>query len=481
LRVAGGEQEARPDDDGARRRRSGYRDLAVKISTPSAAADSGAPAAEPAERLAPGALVADRYRVVSFLDEGAMGAVYRVEHQHMRKAFALKVLHHALLSRPEIVARFEREARAAGSIDHPNVAAATDFGRLPDGSFFLILEFVRGRNLRDEVAAGALEPERAARIVRGIVAGVGAAHAKGIVHRDLKPENIMLVEHDGDPDFVKVLDFGIAKIDSLAPASSGIATPLTRMGALMGTLEYMSPEQAMGNPVDARSDLYSIGVIFYELLSGQCPFEGDAVRLIQQHVLGEVPPLPVDATTRLDPRIPRIVSKLLAKQPEERFATAGELGVALSEVSAPPRVVVPPPQPAPLSARERLGGSLKAVAAAPRAVRLGAGVLVLTLAAIALIAGALHRSGNRDASAGTAEPAPAPESLSSAIRFAPAATSAPPALALPRAPTPADSASAPAPPPRSAPAASAAGSAAQAHRKTGPGGIYIPPPKDWFR
>jgi serine/threonine protein kinase len=426
--------------------------------------------------------VADRYRVVSFLDEGAMGAVYRVEHQHMRKAFALKVLHHALLTRPEIVARFEREARAAGSIDHPNVAAATDFGRLPDGSFFLILEFVRGRNLRDEVAAGALEPDRAARIVRGIVAGVGAAHAKGIVHRDLKPENIMLVEHDGDPDFVKVLDFGIAKIDSLAPAGAAIPTPLTRMGAVMGTLEYMSPEQAMGNPVDARSDLYSIGVIFYELLSGQCPFEGDPVRLIQQHVLGDVPPLPVDVTTKLDPRIPRIVSRLLAKQPEERFATAGELGVALGEVAAPPRIVVPPPRAAPLPARERLGGSIKAVAAAPRAVRVGAGILLLALAAIALIAIALHRSGDRDASAGVAEPAPTPESLSSTVRFAPAATSvpsAPPPLALPRAPAPADSAIAP--PPRSAASAPAAGSAAPAHRKTGPGGIYIPPPKDWFK
>ncbi len=124
-----------------------------------------------AQRLETGAVVAERYRVVSFLGEGGMGAVYRVEHQHIRKAYALKVLHRNLMAMPEAVARFEREAVAAGSIDHPNVAAATDFGRLPDGSFFLILEFVPGRSLRDELEAGPLEAVRASKIMRGIVAG----------------------------------------------------------------------------------------------------------------------------------------------------------------------------------------------------------------------------------------------------------------------------------------------------------------------
>jgi serine/threonine-protein kinase len=456
--------------------------FAVTISTPrTTAAESGIHIAEPEPRLSPGALVAERYRVVSFLGEGGMGAVYRVEHQHMRKAFALKVLHRAFLSRPEIVARFEREARAAGSIDHPNVAAATDFGQLPDGSFFLILEFVGGRSLRHEIAGGALEPDRARRIVSGIVAGVGAAHAKGIVHRDLKPDNVMLVDHDGDPDFVKVLDFGIAKVEPLAPTGAGgVATPLTQMGAVIGTLEYMSPEQALGNPVDARSDLYSIGVIFYELLSGQCPFDGDAVGLLKQHVLGDVPALPTDVAAKLDPRIARIVYKLLAKQPAERFATAAEVGVALSEAAAAPRIVVSPtPRPTKLAVRERVHGAVKAFTAAPRAVRVGALALLLAIAAIGV---ALHLAGDRDGSTGVVPPAPVAEPPPAAARIVPPGTAiprAPSALALPRAPAPADSATATPPPPRGGPAGPAP--AAPVHRRTGPGGIYIPPPKDWFR
>ena len=464
--------------------------FAVTTSTPgAAAAESGAQAAESEQRLAPGTLVAERYRVEGFLGEGGMGAVYRVEHQHMRKAFALKVLHRSLLNRPEVVARFEREARAAGSIDHPNVAAATDFGRLPDGSFFLILEFVRGRNLRDEIAAGAIEPHRAARIVRGIAAGVGAAHAKGVIHRDLKPENVMLVEHDGDPDFVKVLDFGIAKIEPSAQGGpEGAAAPLTRMGAVMGTLEYMSPEQAMGNPVDARSDLYSIGVIFYELLSGQCPFEGEAVRVLQQHVLEEVPPLPLELAARLDPRIPGMVSRLLAKQREERFATAAELGAALSEVGAPTRIVVSPPPPAPLAVRDRLQGAARALAASPRTVRALA-IAFLAVIALAAIGAALHRAGEGDGSDGPVQRVPTSEAPPAAVRLlAPSATGVSPAPSvlvppplLPPAPTPAASATAPPTAQRSAAAGSASGAAAPAHRRTGPGGIYIPPPRDWFK
>jgi tRNA A-37 threonylcarbamoyl transferase component Bud32 len=456
----------------------------VTISTPKPTAAEGRDRApEDAQpRLAPGTLVAERYRVVSFLDEGGMGAVYRVEHQHMRKAFALKVLHRSLVNRSEIVARFEREAVAAGSIDHPNVAAATDFGRLPDGSFFLILELVQGRSLRDELQAGGLEPDRASKIVRGIVAGVGAAHARGIVHRDLKPENVMLVDHHGDPDFVKVLDFGIAKVEGLVPpGAGGVATPLTQMGAVIGTLEYMSPEQALGNPVDVRSDLYSIGVIFYELLAGQCPFEGSGVHLLQQHVLGEVPSLPAQVVATLDPRVAGIVRKLLAKQPEHRFATAAELAAALGEIAAPRRVVVsPPPPPMPPGVRDRvhgLAGLTRVFAQAPLAVRLGVPALVLAIAAIGV---ALHGAG--DATVGVTERAHGGGPLSSALPDVPSATAVPAAassLALPPAPAPVESATAS--PQRRSVAPAPTGSTGAAHRRTGPGGIYIPPPRDWFK
>src|SRR4051812_15506702 len=195
----------------------------------------------PPDALAPGTIVADRYRIESPLGEGGMGAVYLAEHVHMRKRVALKVLHAEWSRSPDIVARFEREAIAAGKIAHPNVAAATDFGRLPDGTFFLVLEYVSGGTLRSALEGGALETSRALKIVRGIGMAIGAAHAKGIVHRDLKPENVMLLARDGDPDFVKVLDFGVAKVEVASVSAGAAGTPgttaaaLTKVGSIIGT------------------------------------------------------------------------------------------------------------------------------------------------------------------------------------------------------------------------------------------------------
>ena len=278
-----------------------------------------------AQRLETGSMVGDRYRVEGLVGEGGMGVVYRVTHVRMRKTFALKVLHAALSQSKELVLRFEREAVAVGSIDHPNVAGATDFGQLPDGSFFLVCEFIDGRSLRAEIEAGPMPAPRALRIMRGAVSAVAAAHAKGIVHRDLKPENVMLVDRDGDPDFVKVIDFGIAKLDTAEESSpERSAQPLTRLGVVMGTPDYMSPEQALGQVVDARADLYSLGVIFYELLAGRCPFHGEAVTVLRQHIMDEPPPLSADILPRLDPRVPALIRRLLAKDAAQRFQTATE-------------------------------------------------------------------------------------------------------------------------------------------------------------
>jgi serine/threonine protein kinase len=290
--------------------------------------------------IEPGTVIADRYRIEALLGEGGMGKVYRAEHVHMRKLVAVKVLHNDVTTTPEVVARFEREAVAAGNISHPHVASATDFGQLEDGSFFLVLELVPGSDLRTVVKEGPVPAERAVRIVRQIVAAVGAAHAAGIVHRDLKPENIMLVEGKND-DFVKVLDFGIAKLDSVGMVDPDGKTqapttgpqPLTRLGAVFGTPDYMSPEQALGQPIDARADLYSIGVILYELLSGERPFRGGAVSLMRKHVLQDAPPLPPSVAEVRDPRLQAIITKLLQKSPNERYADAAELGVALDELS----------------------------------------------------------------------------------------------------------------------------------------------------
>jgi serine/threonine protein kinase len=289
----------------------------------------------PVQEIAAGTLVSGRYRVVDSIGEGAMGAVYRVEDTRTRKPMALKVLHASMSSQREAVARFEREAIAAGKIAHRNVAAATDFGKMPDGSFFILLEFVAGRSLRAELDHGPLQPRRAIRIMQGVVAGVAAAHEKGIVHRDLKPENIMLVDFDGDPDFVKVLDFGIAKVNDVCSAGHGnVAQTLTKAGTVIGTPDYMSPEQALGRAVDARSDLYSLGVVLYELLAGSAPFRGGAATLLRQQVLELPPPLPDEVTLGGDPTLEEMLRKLLAKKPEDRFQTAAELMAVLDAVAS---------------------------------------------------------------------------------------------------------------------------------------------------
>jgi eukaryotic-like serine/threonine-protein kinase len=288
----------------------------------------------PPQAIAPGTMVSGRYRVVEWIGEGAMGAVYRVEETRTQKPLALKVLHASMSTLREAVARFEREAIAAGKINHPNVAAASDFGRMPDGSFFIILEFVAGRSLRAELDGGPFEPRRAVRIMQGVVAGVAAAHAKGIVHRDLKPENIMLVDHQGDPDFVKVLDFGIAKVADVCSAGHGnVAQTLTKAGTVIGTPDYMSPEQALGRAVDVRSDLYSLGVVLFELLTGSAPFRGGAATLLRQQVMDMPPPLSRELIEDSDPLVAEVLAKMLAKKPDERFQTATELMAALDALS----------------------------------------------------------------------------------------------------------------------------------------------------
>jgi serine/threonine-protein kinase len=255
-----------------------------------------------------------------------MGKVYAAEHVLMRKRLAVKVLHRELSAVPELVARFEREAMAAANIDHPNIAGATDFGRLEDGAVFLALELVEGRCLRDEIAKGPIPPLRALHIARQIAAALGSAHALSIVHRDLKPENVMLVEKAGDPDFVKVLDFGVARvpIGEGGPLATG---PITRAGMVFGTPEYIPPEQALGQASDGRADLYSLGVILFEMLTGSRPFTGETkVSLVGQHI-GKPPPLVTERAPGLT--MPQgteaLVARLLEKEGARRPQTAEEV------------------------------------------------------------------------------------------------------------------------------------------------------------
>jgi serine/threonine-protein kinase len=278
-----------------------------------------------------GKVLSERYRIEAVLGEGGMGAVYLAEHVLMHKRLAVKVLHPEMTRMPEIVARFEREAMAAAHIEHPNVAAATDFGKLEDGAFFLVLEYVEGTNLRDLIAKGPLGVERALHIAYQIGSALARAHALGIVHRDLKPENVMLVERDGDPNFVKVLDFGIAKVPvgelarSETPPQSGQV--LTQLGMVYGTPEYMAPEQALGQEVDARADLYALGVILFEMLTGVRPFEAESkVTLLGMKVTSDPPTMvSKNAQVRVPEAVEAMVRRLLDKEAAQRFQEARQV------------------------------------------------------------------------------------------------------------------------------------------------------------
>ncbi len=295
-----------------------------------------------------GMTIGDRYRIEELIGEGGMGAVYRVQHTQLRKAMAVKVLHPEMTRLPEVVQRFENEAMAAAHIDHPHVVAATDFGKLDDGSFFLALEFVEGKTLREVIGEGRLELGRSLHIATQIAAALSRAHSLKIVHRDLKPENVKLTLRNDDPDFVKVLDFGIAKV-SLGELIDGEPTDpkrpvLTQAGMVYGTPEYMAPEQALGQPVDARADLYALGIITYEMLCGVRPFEAESkVALLGMQVTAPVPKM-VDkcAEANVPPEVEALVSQLLAKEASERLGDAkvlvDRLGAVMTQLAQQGRI-----------------------------------------------------------------------------------------------------------------------------------------------
>ena len=284
-----------------------------------------------------GTLLAGRYQMMQRLGDGAMGAVYLAEHVALRRKVAVKILHAELSRMTEVVARFEREAVAAANIDHPNVAAASDFGSLDDGTFFLAMEYVEGRCLRDEMA-GPMETHRAVHVAAQIARALERAHALGIVHRDLKPENIMLVERNGDPDFVKVLDFGIARMRMGEDEGTGGKAALTRAGMVYGTPEYMAPEQALGLPVDARADLYALGIITFEMLTGVRPFEAEnTVILLGMHVTAPFPRFTDRApNVHVPEALEDIVYRLTAKSADARYGDSREVLDALEELDGAP-------------------------------------------------------------------------------------------------------------------------------------------------
>jgi len=425
-----------------------------------------------------GTTVAARYRVERLLGSGGMGAVYLAEHVHMRKPVALKVLHKELAGVNEVVARFEREAIAAGRIEHPNVAPATDFGKLEDGSFYLVLEYVDGKSLRDLIAEGPLAWERAVAIARQIVSALVAAHAAGIVHRDLKPDNVMLVAQPDGTERVKVLDFGIARVTLAEPQRD--VTHLTKVGAVMGTVAYMSPEQALGEEVDERTDLYALGVIVHEMITGRVPFDADsAAQILAKQITQNAPPLPSGSPAALD----ALVTELLGKTRVERPPSARAVLERLDGLGTP-------------SSAPGVATTATSLAKDPKKLVIGAGLAIGVVAALGIAAMSGEGASTAQPAAvtsGAAPSLPSAASEASSKRIGERAERGPsvePSVvdATPAAPSASTPAAATASSTsRGAPAARSTSKKKQqpapadtSKKRTGPGGIYIPPPSQWF-
>ena len=263
----------------------------------------------------------DRYEIQQRLGRGGMADVYLARDRLLERRVAVKVLFPEFATDPSFVARFRREAQAAANLTHPNIVAVYDWGQ-QGGTYFIVMEYVNGRTLAEVLRAdGKLAPVQAATLSSEVAAALGFAHRNGVVHRDVKPGNI-LVTSSGD---VKVADFGIARV-----ANAGTDAGLTQAGSVMGTAAYFSPEQAQGATPDPRSDLYSLGIVMYEMVGGRPPFMGDNPVSIAYKQVHEAPPRLRDLTPDVPVAYEAIVAKLLAKNPDARYATADDLRLDLT-------------------------------------------------------------------------------------------------------------------------------------------------------
>jgi serine/threonine-protein kinase len=291
-----------------------------------------------------GQVLAGRYHIEKKLGEGGMGAVYLAQHQLLEKGVALKVLHNEFSRKPDLVERFIQEAKAASRIRHENVIDISDFGSTPEGVVFFAMELLKGHDLHEDIARARLASQllpfsRTKKIFLQICAALSAAHARGIVHRDLKPENIYLVDFLGEPDFVKLLDFGIAKLTEVNEEKEG--RKLTKTGMLFGTPEYMSPEQARGEPVDHRVDVYAMGCILFQLVTGRVPFEAENfMGVLSLHLTEQPPEIPPVVFDRIGapPAIAQVIDRALHKDREQRWQSIDDLANAVRQVCGDPIV-----------------------------------------------------------------------------------------------------------------------------------------------
>ena len=302
-----------------------------------------------------GVVLAGRYLVKRRIGEGGMGLVYEGLHRDIDKQVAIKVLRDDLSRRPEVVARFRQEAKSASRIGHENIVDISDFGETTRGASYFVMEFLEGEDLANVLGREVtVDAERVCRIVLQCCRALSATHAKGIVHRDIKPENIFLIKRDGVDDFVKIVDFGIAKMSDIE-TDGAPGRKLTKTGMIFGTPEYMSPEQAAGKDLDHRVDVYALGIILYECLAGRVPFEGDTfMGVLTQHLFAELPPInEMNPNAKVSPELEMVIRKALAKDPADRYQDTEELAEAIAcaldgrlsraTVKTPPSAFGPPP------------------------------------------------------------------------------------------------------------------------------------------
>lgn len=275
---------------------------------------------------------------------GGMGSVYKASQPAVNRMVAIKILHPKLAGRKDLTSRFRREARAMSQLTHPNTVKVFMYGELEDdGSLYIVMEMLEGRNLNQTVRKeGPLPPERAIPVLIQVCGALQEAHDLGIVHRDLKPENIFLSRQGGIADYPKVLDFGLAKVTERQMQPDSVI--LTQEGMVFGTPEFMSPEQAQGKTLDARSDIYSLAVILYEVLTGKLPFSARTpMEYIQKHVMEPAIPLNQRVPERkFAPGLEQALVRALAKKPDDRYQSAAEFGEALRPFGGAAAQSLPP-------------------------------------------------------------------------------------------------------------------------------------------
>ncbi len=290
-------------------------------------------------------ILGGEYQILEKIGTGGMGSVYKASQPAMNRMVAIKILHPKLANRKDLASRFRREARAMSQLSHPNTVKVFNFGELEeDGSLYIVMEMLEGRNLNQTVRKdGPIPPERAIPILIQVCGALQEAHDLGIVHRDLKPENIFLARQGGINDYPKVLDFGLAKVTERQMNPGSII--LTQEGMVFGTPEFMSPEQAQGKTLDARSDIYSLAVILYEVLTGKLPFSAKSpMEYIQKHVTEPIIPLSERVPEhRFPSALDEVLARALSKKPEQRFQSASEFAEALRPYGGPAAQALPAP------------------------------------------------------------------------------------------------------------------------------------------